>query len=92
MMVRLRFRFGRETSSTPVGSAFKESVREVDRWSLAETVARMSSRASGIWTLRFAFERGAEPPEFLTIRFAVAVAVGVPDETAVASLGDMPVV
>jgi len=57
---------------------------------LAETVARMSSRASGIWTLRFAFERGAEPPEFLTIRFAVAV--GVPDETAVASLGDMPVV
>jgi len=50
----------------------------------------MSSRASGIWTLRFAFERGAEPPEFLTIRFAVAV--GVPDETAVASLGDMPVV
>ena len=87
MMVR--FRFGRETSSARVLSAPKESVRVMDRWSLAETVADLASRAFGIWTLRFAFGRGAGPPEFPTTGFAVNV--GMPDEPAVESLVDMPV-
>ena len=85
MMVR--FRFGRETSSVRVLKAPKESVRVMDRWSLAETVARLASRAIGIWTLRFAFVRGDGPPDFFRkTRFAVAV--GMSDETAVPSLGD----
>jgi hypothetical protein len=87
MMVR--FRFGRETSSMFVLSAPKESVCVMDRWSLAETVARLASRAIGIWTLRFAFGRGAGPPESPTTGFAVNV--GRPDEPAVESLADMPV-
>jgi len=87
MMVR--FRFGRETSSTLVLRALRESVCVVDRCSLAETVARLASRAIGIWTLRFAFGRGAGPPEFPTTGFAVNV--GMPDEPAVESLADMPV-
>ena len=84
MMVR--FRFGRETSSTAVGSAPKASVCVMETWSLAETGTGLASRAIGIWTLRFAFGRGAGPPEFPTTRFAVAV--GMSDETAVPSLGD----
>jgi len=59
----------------------------MDRWSLAETVARLASRAIGIWTLRFAF--GAGPPESPTTGFAVNVRT--PDEPAVESLADMPV-
>ena len=65
----------------------------MDCWSLAETVAGLASRAIGIWTLRFAFGcgfafgNGAGSPEFPTTRFAVAVAM--PDEPVVASLGDM---
>jgi hypothetical protein len=74
----VRFRFGRETSSTRVLRAPRESVRVMDRSSLAETAARLASRAIGIWTLRFAFGRGAGPPEFRTTGFAVNV--GVPDE------------
>jgi hypothetical protein len=70
-------------------SAPKESVCVMDRWSLAETVARLASRAIGIWTLRFAFGRGAGPPESPTTGFAVNV--GMPDEPAVESLADMPV-
>ena len=84
MMVR--FRFGRETSSTRVLRAPRESVCVV---ALAETVARLASRAIGIWTLRFAFGRGAGPPEFSMTGFAVNV--GMPDEPAVESLADMPV-
>ena len=61
----------------------------MDRWSLAETAADLVSRAIGIWTLRLAFGCGAGPPEFPTTRFAVAV--GMPDEPAFASLGDLPV-
>src|SRR5208283_557167 len=85
MMVR--FRFGRETSSTAVGSAPKASVCVMETWSLAETGTGLASRAIGIWTLRFAFVRGDRPPDFFrTTRFAVAV--GMSDETAVPSLGD----
>ncbi len=84
MMVR--FRFGRETVSTAVGSAPKESVRLTDPWSLAELGAGLASRAIGIWTLCFAFGRGAAPLEFPR---SFAVAAGMSDETAaVLSLGD----
>src|SRR5208283_3576005 len=82
MMVR--FRFGRETSAAAVGSVRKESVRAMDRWSLAETVAGLSSRGIGLWTLRFAFGRSAGPAEFATTWFVG----GMLGETAVASLGD----
>jgi hypothetical protein len=58
----------------------------MDRGYLVETGTELASRAIGIWTLRFAFGRGAGPPEFPTTRFAVAV--GTPDETIVPSLGD----
>jgi hypothetical protein len=71
MMVR--FRFGRETSATAVGTAPKESVRVMDRGSWAETGTELASRTIGIWTRRFAFWHGAGPPEFPTTRFAVAV-------------------
>ncbi len=84
MMVR--FRFGRETSLTAVGSAPKASARVMEPWSLAETGTRLASRAIGIRPLRFAFGRGAGPPEFPTTLFAVEV--GIPDETAVPPLGD----
>ena len=60
----------------------------MDRWSLAETVPGLASRAIGIRTLRFAFGCGAGPPEVPTTRFAAAVSM--PDEPVVASLGDMP--
>src|SRR5208337_914040 len=86
MMVR--FRFGRETSVLFVGSAPKGSAGVMDRWSLAEAGTELASRAVGIWTIRFVFWRGAGPPELRTTRFAVAVAFGAPDETAVPSLGD----
>ncbi len=69
----VRFRFGCETSSTRVLIAPKGSVRAADRWSLVERVAGLASRAIGIWTLRFAFGRGAGPPELPTTRFAIAV-------------------
>ena len=61
----------------------------MDGWSLAETEGVLASRAIGIWILRFAFGCGAGPPEFPTARFAVAV--GMTDEPAVASLSEMPV-
>src|SRR5271165_7234861 len=57
MMVR--FRFGRETSVLFVGSAPKGSAGVMDRWSLAETGTELESRAVGIWTICFAFWRGA---------------------------------
>jgi hypothetical protein len=84
MMVR--FRFGRETSLTAVGSAAGAFARMMESWSLAETGARLASRAIGIRPLRFAFGGGAGPPEFPTALFAVEV--GIPDETAVPLLGD----
>jgi hypothetical protein len=82
----VRFRFGRETSSTAVGSAPKASVRVMEPWSLAETGTGLASGAIGIWTLRFAFGRGAGPPEFPTTLFAIAIDMH--DETTVPSLGD----
>src|SRR5271157_2637341 len=84
----VRFRFGRETSSAAVGSASKEPVRGMEPWSLAETGAGLASWAIGIRTLRFALGRGAGPPESPTTRFDLAV--GMPGEMAVPSLGDAP--
>jgi hypothetical protein len=69
MMVR--FRFGREASSTAVAGAPEDSVRAMDRWSWAEMGTELA--AVEIWTLRFAFGRDAGPLEFPTTRFAVAV-------------------
>lgn len=57
----------------------------IEAWSLAETGTGLSSRAIGILPLRFGFGCDAGPPEFPPIRFAVAL--GMPDETAVPSLG-----
>ena len=85
MMVR--FRFGRETSLTDVGSAAEASARAMEPWSLAETGIRLASRAIGIRPLRFAFGGGTGPPEFPATLFSVEV--GIPDETAVPPLGDM---
>jgi hypothetical protein len=83
MMVR--FRFGREASSTAVAGAPDDSVRVMDRWSRAERETELASRTVGICMLRFAFGRGAGPLEFPTTRFAVAG--GSLAETAVRSLG-----
>ena len=69
MMVR--FRFGRETSLTAVGSAPGASARVMEPWSLAETGTKLASGAIGIRPVRFAFGRGAGPPEFPTTLFAV---------------------
>ena len=85
MMVR--FRFGRETSLTDVGSAAEASARAMEPWSLAERGIRLASRAIGIRPLRFAFGGGARPPEFPATLFAVEV--GIPDERAVPPLGNM---
>jgi hypothetical protein len=84
MMVR--FRFGRETSSTAVGSAPKASGRVIKPRSLAATGTGLASRAIGTRKLGFAIGRGAGPPESATTSFAVAV--GTPDDTAVPSLDD----
>ena len=51
---------------------------------MAERGTGLAPRAIGVWTLRFAIGRGAEPPDFPTTEFAV----GMPDKTAVRSLGD----
>src|SRR5208337_706088 len=83
MMVR--FRFGRETSSTAVGSAPKASVRVMKPRSLAAGTG-LASRVIGTRTLVFAFGRGATPPVSATTSFAVAF--GTPNDTAVPSLDD----
>ncbi len=82
MMVR--FRFGRETSSTVVGGTSKASVRVMEPPSLSKTGTGLAPGAIGICTLPFAFGRGAEPPGFPTTEFAVFT----PDETPVPSPGD----
>src|SRR5208283_2162572 len=84
MMVR--FRFGRETSSTALGSAPQASVRVMRPRSLAATRTGLASRVIGTRTLGFAIGRGAGPPESATTSFAVVV--GTPDDTAVPSLDD----
>jgi hypothetical protein len=53
---------------------------------LAETGTGLASRATGIWALRFAFGRGAVPPECPTSLFAVAIDMA--DETAARLGGD----
>jgi len=84
MMVR--FRFGRETSSTAVVIAPKASVRVMKPRSLAATGTGLASRVIGTRTLVLAIGRGAVPPVSATTSFAVAF--GTPDDTPVPSLDD----
>src|SRR5271165_6580522 len=84
MMVR--FRFGRETSSTAVGSAPKASVRVMKPRSLAATGTGLASRVIGTRTLGSAIGRGAVSPVSATT--SIAVAVGTPDDAAVPSIDD----
>jgi hypothetical protein len=71
-------------SSTAVGSAPKASVRVMKPRSLAATGTGLASRVIGTRTLGFAIGRGAVPPVSATT--SSAVAVGTPDDAAVASL------